>query len=758
MERYKEGFSSQVDVPPQWVSLFPLILGMLVLCSSVAIPDPDIRWEVQVAGAWITVVAPLSWLFTTWNLRIGKAFDLALIAAVVVALVIWQDAPALLPLLVVPTGLAGILIGLPAAAVAAGLEMLLLFGWRGIGLPDLGWDVILTTVTGVWTTVGLMAVISVPGSRTVEWAWGFYQEALRLREETFAYREALEQTLLDLGNANRQLAMAAMRMAGLRTLAEEAQKTKTMFLAKVSHEFRTPLNMIIGLVQLMGSPHSYTTALPPEMESDLQVVLRNCQHLSSMVDDVLDLTRVEAGRIRLDREWIRLSDIVAEAISAVRPLVEKKGLRLELDIPDDLPDVYCDRTRIRQVVLNLVSNATRFTEQGSVAIRVHASDGYIVTRVTDTGPGISADSLAKIFEPFAQGDSGLWRDKGGTGLGLAISQQFVQLHRGRLWVESEPDVGSSFNFKLPIPQAVDHIAGPGQYINEDWIWWESAFRTEGAGIADQVHKPRVLLLDRIGSLYPELVRFSHDIDLSDIGDLSNAQEALQNQPASLLLLNSEVVPEPPVAAPCLRSALPGTLFVQCAVPAPDARAAAAGASGYLIKPVSTEGLTQVIRDTPGPVKRVLVVDDDPDIRDLYARMLRGCNGDLDVATAANGEEAYSRLCTTPFDLVLLDLVMPDMDGWTVLERIRNNVQTANLPVYLVSAQDPADEPVRSPYLFVTAEGGFSVKRLLRCSLELSQLLMEPEGELDPTPPPPGGDGLALRDRQSHLVQAPDSLL
>ena len=500
------------------------------------------------------------------------------------------------------------------------------------------------------------------------------------------------------------------------------------------------------------------TGLPPEMENDLGVVLRNCQHLSSMIDDVLDLTRVEAGKVRLHQDWIRLAEIVTEAVNAVRPLVEKKNLFLHVDVPNDLPDVYCDKTRIRQVVLNLISNAARFTEKGSISIKVGVSNGYIITRVTDTGPGVSAADIDRIFEPFSQGDTGFWRDKAGSGLGLAISQQFVNLHQGQLWVESESGAGSSFLFKLPILQPMEHVISPGHFIREDWIWREAAFRTEGAGVADQVRKPRILLSDTVGSLYQEIERFTNKVDLIDLSEFSNSGEIVQNYPADLILINSEKSVDPLFSREIIEKSFPGTLLVQCHVPSPKAQSYGAGASDYLVKPVSGEMLENAIRSIDHPVRRILVVDDDPGIRDLYTRMLCGYDGVQQVITAVNGEDAILKVEDSQFDMVLLDLVMPDMDGWAWLTRVRQTAQLVDLPVFIVSAQDPADEPPRTPYMLVSAANGFSVKRLLRCSLELSQLLLEPEGALDPTPLPIDGDGSVSREMQQRPEPVPDSLL
>ncbi len=182
---------------------------------------------------------------------------------------------------------------------------------------------------------------------------------------------------------------------------------------------------------------------------------RNCEHLASMINDVLDLSQIEAGRLALHKEWVDWHEVIERALVIVRPLLAKKGIALHLSIPDDLPRIYCDRTRIRQVILNLLSNATRFTDEGSITVTVRAESQYVVISVCDTGPGISAEDASRIFEPFQQGSFQQRRDQGGSGLGLSISKQFVELHGGRMWLQSEPGRGSTFSFRIPTSSPVD---------------------------------------------------------------------------------------------------------------------------------------------------------------------------------------------------------------------------------------------------------------------------------------------------------------
>jgi signal transduction histidine kinase/CheY-like chemotaxis protein len=736
MKQTYTDFGSELRLPTQWLVYFPLFLGIIALVLSASVLDPDLRLYYQLAGFGLASLAPITSILCRWHAWLGKSFFLLILSGLIMGVSMWQQAPVLLVLLMIPAGLTAVFITPKASTLTAALETIAVLVLARTFTSPPAWITLGTILSAIWATVILLVIAYHPIKETAQWAWDFYQQALDLREAAFTRKQALEQTLTDLANANRQLAKTSKRMADLRTIAEEAQKAKAMFLAKVSHEFRTPLNMIIGLVELMvKSPQLYAIQIPPEMENDLLVILRNSRHLASIVNDVLDLTRLETGRVSLHKEWVDLSTIIDEAVEAVRPLVEKKGVTLEVQIPPDLPEVYCDRTRIRQVVLNLVSNAARFTEQGSITVELYARNQHVVTDVTDTGPGISKENLEQIFEPFSQGDGDIWRDKGGSGLGLSISQQFVNLHRGRLWVESEVGVGSSFKFKLPITQPLESTLKPGYQINEAWVWHESAFRTERAGVSRQVRKPLIGVVEENDSLYPELMRYHEEVDLIQAREPGVLQDSEKPYPADTILINTPALEDIKVSNGSHH------FIVQCSVIAPTARATAAGAQGYLIKPVSREDLMGVLERMESPTRRVLIVDDDADVQQLFSRMLHVCDPSLEITTASSGSEALDKLRDRAFDLMLLDILMPDMNGWQCLEHLSQERPPIDVPVYLITAQDPADGPASSPYLLAKAPEGFSVKKLLRCSLEIRRLLMTPETELDPTPPP-------TRDKQA----------
>ena len=200
--------------------------------------------------------------------------------------------------------------------------------------------------------------------------------------------------------------------------------------------------MIIGFSEMaMYSPETYGPNIPQALLADLEIVLRNSRHLSSLIDDVLDLSQIDAGQMALMKEPTALGEIIAAVATAVRPLFNSKGLYLRTDIPLNLPPLHCDRIRIRQVLLNLLSNAGRFTEKGGVWVGARQEGNQVVVSVADSGPGIKADEAAKVFKPFQQLDGSIHSYWTGSGLGLSVSKHFVELHKGKMWLESVPGAG-----------------------------------------------------------------------------------------------------------------------------------------------------------------------------------------------------------------------------------------------------------------------------------------------------------------------------
>jgi signal transduction histidine kinase len=249
-----------------------------------------------------------------------------------------------------------------------------------------------------------------------------------------------------------ELAQARQELTEIKKQLHEADKLKTEFIATVSHELRTPLNSILGFAKLLLKQK--IGPLNSIQQTDLSVIYDSAQHLLSLVNDILDLSKIEAGKIRLEPKWVSVEEIIVGVMASSIILIEDKPIDLRDEIEPNLPQIYVDRGRIRQVVINMVSNAAKFTDSGSITLRIRKitknDQPYICFSVKDTGIGIAPEDMAKVFEAFRQIDSSVARRAEGTGLGMSISYRLVALHGGDLWVESQVGQGSTFSFTIPL--------------------------------------------------------------------------------------------------------------------------------------------------------------------------------------------------------------------------------------------------------------------------------------------------------------------
>jgi signal transduction histidine kinase len=229
---------------------------------------------------------------------------------------------------------------------------------------------------------------------------------------------------------------------------EVASQHKSQFLANMSHELRTPLNAILGYTELVLD--SIYGDMPQQMRGVLERVHSNGKHLLGLINDVLDLSKIEAGQLTLSLDDYSIKDVVHNVFAVVEPLATEKSLALKVELPNDLPTAHGDERRLTQVLLNLVGNAIKFTNSGEVLIKAAASNGAYTLSVRDTGPGIDPADQVKIFEEFQQADNSSTKTKGGTGLGLSIARRIVAMHGGRIWVESELGCGSTFFVNVPV--------------------------------------------------------------------------------------------------------------------------------------------------------------------------------------------------------------------------------------------------------------------------------------------------------------------
>lgn len=712
------------DQPPIFPVLLVACFGLIAIALSDFLATPSAQWGLLVGGLLLQASAGLAWALRVRWPQGGQWLVTMTVLSVVLSGEAWLQSPLLLFCLPLPLLVALAQHGLPVALVVGGLSTLIL----------LATDATLShavALVAMWITLWFVAGMVRPLQATTAWSWQHYLRARQQLDAERDYKADLQQSLQDLLVANRQLDRLNERLAAMRLIAEDAQQAKAAFVAKVSHEFRTPLNMIIGLIDLVvQTPDLYGDHLAPALLEDLAIVQRNCTHLAGMIDDVLDLSQTQAGRLALHRAWVDLAQEVTHAVRVVQPLLDKKGLALHLQIEDELPPVYCDRTRIRQVVLNLVSNAARYTAQGEVSVRVKVLERAVLVEIADTGPGIAAQDLALIFEPFYQAATSPWQDRKGSGLGLSISKQLIELHHGTLTVESTVGRGSTFAFRLPFLPPQPPIAQAGRWLQADWLWHEQSAHRSLPALPDQ---QRVVLYDENGALSPLLATAAERLEVVVAADFAAAVTAAHVHPAHALLLNSSAATNLLPLMTAAKDALPDTPIFGYTLPPRLTPLAQTGAMHYLTKPVTRADLQGVLHAGAQPVARILLVDDDPDFRSLLARMLQSLDPTLTVEAAPDPQTALTILAERPPDLLFLDISMPQLDGWQLLRR-KEALATANVTrVAIVSAQDPSSEPPSGDLLVAALGRSLAAEQLLAASLMLAQFFLQPVHRPDPTP-------------------------
>jgi len=542
-----------------------------------------------------------------------------------------------------------------------------------------------------------------------------YRRAARSLDEARDQRVEFKQVQDDLIHANRELSRVTRQLKAATQAAEEARRAKETFVATVSHELRTPLNMIIGFSEVIAqSPQVYGGRLPQTLLADIASIHRNSQHLLELVNDVLDLSQVDMGNLSIACSPCRVEMIIDEAFDVIQPLFTSKGLYLHADIQPGMGEVYCDQTRIREVIINLLSNAGRFTDQGGVQVRARCTDGQLTISVQDSGPGIASEDHSRLFEPFQQLDDSIRRKHGGSGLGLAISKRFVEMHGGRMWLESEVGRGTTFFFSLPMVAETSPLPGGDASPASRWVNPYAAVdaraRAFKAPLAQFV--PRCVVLEEGKAVRHIFERYLGDVEVVGASDLASALELLKTSPAHLLVIN-----HPDAIALQAQAAASGSLPFDLPVlafwlPGSADMAASLHVQRYLIKPVSQETLLRVVEQIVEPGKTILLVDDNPEILQLFGRILSASERRYSVLRASNGQQGLDMLVRRRPDLMILDLVMPDLSGFDVLTEKERDSRIRDIPTIVISAQDPSGVQKIEGQVALARQGGFSPRDLL----------------------------------------------
>ena len=539
---------------------------------------------------------------------------------------------------------------------------------------------------------------------------------------SWVYGQQLSKALIAGHISSRQAESERLKANLAREDAEQANSAKSAFLANMSHELRTPMNAIIGYSEMLIEVADELE--PAEFVPDLKKILAAGKHLLGLINDVLDISKIEAGKATIYIEEFSVSSVVEDVIATVNPLIAKNNNQLELNIQPGIGLMCADLTKVRQCLLNLISNASKFTEKGTITLQVVAQplaevDGQdsphrggeeqIAFAVSDTGIGMTPDQLGKLFESFTQADDSTTRKYGGTGLGLAISRRFSRLMGGDITVSSVIGEGSTFTLlvprgvglqgvvdtpkegpsDLPTPQvapratvlvidddpSVRDLAGRS-LVHQGYAVFTAASGLEGLALARQL-RPDVITLD---VLMPGM----------------DGWTVLQQLKADPELASIPVV---------MMSMLDATDLSQ-----------SLGAAASVSKPVASQQLNDllagIIATKIEEVSRLLVVEDEPANAELLRRMLEKKGWHVDHA--ADGLEALAFVASRRPRLILLDLMMPEMDGMAFLEELRRNPLADNIPVLVVTAKTLSDDDrarLHGRVSEVLAKGTFSAESL-----------------------------------------------
>jgi len=694
------------------LTLLPVTLVLLWVWAVVRLLTSDIG--VPLIYAAMAISALTSGLCYRWHRshlsRAVSSYLMGLLAVVSLVVLIARDDSALLLYLMVILVTAM----LTNARVLALMTLVCAIGIAVTGIVvGISWQ----SIIFVELLAMLTSLTAWLGSRrlftALQWSLSMSAEAQRHAEEARWHRGEVQRVLKNLDEAYVRLEHTNQALLLARESAEKAYRFKSEFVVNVSHELRTPLNLIIGFSEMMATaPESYSgVQLPREYRGDIMAIYRSAKHLAELINDVLDLSQIEAGRMPIHKTPTDLAGVVRESVEIVRGLIEARGLVCEVLLPETLPLIELDRTRIRQVLLNLLTNATRFTDHGFIRASVQvmigdAGETEAIVRVQDSGRGIPSEKLDNAFEAFSRLHESQIRD--GSGMGLAVSREFVALHGGRMWIQSVMGQGTTVSFALPISQSpiaeMRHSA--------------AAPVPSGARVVLVLHDDdrSLALLHR----YVEGFEFVLVSSFNEVPPMLAQTQLPYAVLADSTWMNRHHLTQADLgkrfAAPVLQLPLPGLRRI----------GAQLGAHDYLTKPVTREVLLASLHRLPNPPQTILVVDNDPHVVRLLVRMIRAEMPEATIFESFGGHEALAILQQHHPDVMLLDLLMPDMNGYDVMAKMRVDASLDNTAVIIVTARGEEDEdaPVQGG-VHLYRSGGHSTTQLLHL---LSVMLAGVDGQ------------------------------
>jgi signal transduction histidine kinase/CheY-like chemotaxis protein len=527
---------------------------------------------------------------------------------------------------------------------------------------------------------------------TVSWYSTMHQRAEQLLKETRERRSELVSIVRSLNIAHENQTRLQQQLINARHQANEARRMKERFAANISHELRTPLNLILGFSEILYfTPEVYgAVSFPPKLHRDIHQIYNNSQHLLEMIDNVLDLSHIELSEFTMNFEPTDLNLFLADAVEMLKDFFRGSAVQFQAQIPTDLPIIDIDRTRMRQVLFNLFSNAQRFTQYGNVYLIVESKPTEVLFTVKDTGAGIPPEKLNHIFDEFFQVDYSLSRQHGGAGLGLAVSKRFIEAHDGKISVQSTLGEGSTFTFNLPV-------------IKHHW-------RT----IRDNPLTPKenelsIIVIDPDPAIGTIIQRYLTQYHIHQISRADHLADAL-TKTTPLAIIHNVHPQQLNAPSPIQHESIP---IIQCSLPSTAWLVMELGVAACLAKPISVEQLALQIRQFPS-VNKILVIDDDLGFVQLVQRTIETLQGNFNVYRAYDGAQAIEIALNSPPDLILLDLAMPEITGFDVIDALHNNPKTASIPIVLLTATRYVQEEISiGKQLTICREDGMNPSYVIR---------------------------------------------
>ena len=478
------------------------------------------------------------------------------------------------------------------------------------------------------------------------------------------------------------VALATLKFRKEKQAAEAANHAKSAFLANMSHELRTPLNAILGYSEMLLEEAEDTnqTALVP----DVQKIKTAGKHLLELINAVLDLSKIEAGKMELYLETFSIPKLVEEVVNVIQPLAAKNGNSITSSIEPSVDLMKADQTKVRQSLYNLLSNACKFTSKGSITIDVRlVSNDNIAFNIADTGVGMTKEQAGRLFEPFTQADTSTSRKFGGTGLGLAISRRFAKMMDGDITLDTVEGKGSRFTLTLP------RIAKTSQGEERENV----QLKTQGSGAAGTI-----LIVDDDPNVHEllgrSLAKYGFDVKSAFTGE-DGLRLARKLRPQAITLDVMMPGMDGWTVLSSLKSDqdLADIPIIMLTIVDNKNLGYSLGAADYLTKPIDRERLSSVLFRYRGNAgNTVLIVEDDANSREVLRRLLEK-EGWL-VSEADNGIRALEQLAQSRPSVVLLDLMMPEMDGFEFLSQMHRNQEWKSIPVIVITAKDLTDEDRR----------------------------------------------------------------